>query len=59
MESYGKYKVHQGHAAGELTLDLEYTDAPGTGTDFYYVRVIQKNGQRAWSSPIWVDTPNA
>jgi hypothetical protein len=24
-------------------------------TDYYYVRVIQMNGLRAWSSPIWVD----
>lgn len=57
MESYAKYKVHQGHATDALTLDLEYSDTPSEsgGTDFYYVRVIQKNGQRAWSSPVWVD----
>lgn len=24
-------------------------------TDYYYVRVTQMNGLRAWSSPIWVD----
>ncbi len=24
------------------------------GTDYYYVRVRQHNGQVAWSSPIWV-----
>lgn len=23
--------------------------------DYYYVRVIQGDGNRAWSSPIWVD----
>jgi hypothetical protein len=23
--------------------------------DWYYVRVCQKNGQWAWSSPIWID----
>jgi hypothetical protein len=31
-------------------------DDTGTSTppDWYYVRVIQANGQHAWSSPIWV-----
>ena len=24
-------------------------------SDWYYVRVTQKNGQMAWSSPVWVD----
>jgi hypothetical protein len=24
------------------------------GENYYYVRVIQKDGQMAWSSPIWV-----
>ncbi|MFC1574314.1 hypothetical protein ACFL30_03945 [Candidatus Latescibacterota bacterium] len=27
----------------------------GDSTDWYYVRVVQKNGQLAWSSPIWVE----
>jgi hypothetical protein len=26
----------------------------GAGEDWYYVRVEQKNGELAWSSPIWV-----
>ena len=56
METFAKYKVHQGHRASALAFDLEMTDKPsGAATDFYYVRVIQKNGQRAWSSPVWVD----
>ena len=38
-----------------LDYDLEFvdTDEPGRG-DYYYVRVEQLNGARAWSSPIWV-----
>jgi hypothetical protein len=32
------------------TLDREVT----TGTDYYYVRVTQRDGAMAWSSPIWV-----
>jgi hypothetical protein len=25
------------------------------GKDWYYVRVLQQDGQLAWSSPIWLD----
>lgn len=36
--------------------DFAFEDRPSGGQDgdFYYVRVIQSNGQMAWSSPIWV-----
>ena len=27
----------------------------GSQADWYYVRVVQANGQLAWSSPIWVE----
>ena len=30
-------------------------DSSGKQTDWYYLRVIQKNGQLAWSSPVWVE----
>jgi hypothetical protein len=30
---------------------------PGTQANYYYVRVVQVNGQMAWSSPIWVRSP--
>jgi len=34
---------------------LSFVDAdPPAGETFYYVRVIQVDGQLAWSSPIWV-----
>ena len=59
MTSYAKVKIHRGRRTAALTLDIEHEDhrsvSTGSGTDFYYVRVIQKNGQRAWSSPIWVE----
>ncbi len=29
--------------------------ADGSRDDWYYVRVTQRNGQLAWSSPVWVD----
>lgn len=35
----------------ELTLE---DDEPLSGETHYRVRVEQRNGQRAWSSPIWV-----
>lgn len=37
------------------SLTAEFIDrAPTTGTDFYYLRVIQEDGEMAWASPIWV-----
>lgn len=35
-------------------FNLEYTDNPGTSRCYYYIRVIQKNGEMAWGSPAWV-----
>ncbi len=59
MSTYAKTKIHQGTLTADLTLELSYEDQPDEPaegrTDFYYVRVIQRNGQRAWSSPIWVE----
>ncbi len=36
-------------------VDLEYVDYDaGAGDRWYYVRIEQRDGQLAWSSPIWV-----
>ena len=43
-----------------LELEFEYskTERPQKGeTDYYYVRVIQQDGEMAWSSPIWISRP--
>jgi len=32
-------------------------EEPPSGEDFYYARVTQADGHRAWSSPIWVREP--
>ncbi|VAW12664.1 hypothetical protein MNBD_BACTEROID01-2024 [hydrothermal vent metagenome] len=42
--------------SGNYSTRFEFTDTAGTQKDvnWYYVRVIQANGQMAWSSPIWV-----
>src|SRR5262249_2017524 len=30
---------------------------PAAGTHYYYVRVEQADGQLAWASPMWIETP--
>ena len=42
---------------GAEELKFKWSDpAPPKGhrTSYYYVRIIQKDGHMAWSSPIWV-----
>ena len=57
MDLRGKFKVHRGARLEDLTEEIEFTDAQAEGPcDFYYVRVTQRNGHRAWSSPIWVES---
>lgn len=40
---------------GALTTSFDLADADFQGDRFYYVRVTQTDGRRAWSSPIWVE----
>ena len=35
-------------------VTLEYARVDTVGNDYYHVKVVQKDGDRAWSSPIWV-----
>lgn len=40
------------------TLQFDWTDPdPRPGLSWYYVRVVQSDGQVAWGSPIWVQIP--
>ena len=40
---------------GKQDVEFEYRDnSAGVGEHWYYVRVEQKDGELAWSSPIWV-----
>lgn len=42
------------------TFALDYTEAgPSDGEVNYYVRVIQKSGDMAWASPVWVMYPQS
>ena len=35
-------------------VEVKLTDKPAAGDHFYYLRVEQQNGERAWSTPIWI-----
>ena len=43
-----------GPSDSSATLRWNDRRKPGTGPDWYYVRVTQHNGHTAWSSPIWI-----
>ena len=36
-------------------LQVSYKDDTPLGNNFYYIRVVQNNGERAWSTPVWVE----
>ena len=37
-------------------VDVKFTDmTPKSGTNLYYFRLLQEDGEVAWSSPIWVN----
>ncbi len=42
---------------GTYDTKIEWIDNAEFDTDCYYVRVTQRDGHRAWSSPIWVSRP--
>jgi hypothetical protein len=48
--------IHRLLAPDEYTAEFRHHDRrrAEVGTDWYYVRVTEKNGHLAWSSPIWV-----
>lgn len=49
-------KIHQVVPMANARTSFKITDdSTGGSTDWYYIRVIQKNEQLAWSSPIWVE----
>ncbi len=38
-----------------VAVDFRDEDAPSHGSAHYHVRIVQRDGQIAWSSPIWID----
>jgi hypothetical protein len=50
-----KAKLHRAVPEAAYVAQLKHTDdSPLTKEVHYRVRVEQRNGQRAWSSPVWV-----
>ena len=50
-----KVKLHRAIPDAGLDAELTHTDAePPAGENHYRVRVTQRNGNVAWSSPVWV-----
>ena len=55
-----KVKLHRAIPTAGYTATLSITDdEPVERETHYRVRVEQRNGQRAWSSPIWVQAIGA
>jgi hypothetical protein len=53
-----KAKIHRVVPEAGYATEVEFTDdQPLERETHYRVRVEQRNGQRAWSSPIWVREP--
>ena len=40
---------------GATHLTVDFTDEAFAGSAYYYIRVVQANGEIAWSSPVWAD----
>ncbi len=43
---------------GQGALDMEFTlidNNPERQTDYYYLHVVQTDGEQAWSSPVWIN----
>ncbi|MEX2601963.1 MAG: hypothetical protein WD355_09960, partial [Balneolaceae bacterium] len=49
-------RMHRFVTASQYTCQFRYEDIAGADLpeDWYYLRVFQKNGHAAWSSPVWV-----
>lgn len=49
-----RIRLGQVHGASETHIAGQWTDpAPAGPGDWYLLKVLQKNGQAAWTSPIW------
>ncbi len=48
-------EVHTVQGSG-ASLELEWSDCPAEQPVYYYARVIQADGNAAWSSPIWIES---
>lgn len=52
-------EVVSSHEPGSMDASIVWQDpVPTTEEHYYYVRVIQTDGQMAWASPVWVQPPD-
>lgn len=51
-------RMHRFVTEPQYSWQIQFEDTTGSGLpeDWYYIRVFQKNGHAAWSSPVWVST---
>jgi len=45
---------HRLDTTDDGVVEVSFEHTPPEGESFYYLRVVQDNGERAWSTPIWV-----
>jgi hypothetical protein len=43
----------------EVNIHGNLPPPPGGGWCYYYIRLVQTDGEVAWSSPIWMDSPDS
>ena len=52
-----KFKVHRAVPREAYEVECAFRQVPlRPGSNYFYVRVSQLNGQMAWSSPVWVES---
>jgi hypothetical protein len=52
-----KVRIHRSHPRSACRASVVFEDLPvGDDGSHYYLRVVQTDNQRAWSSPIWIET---
>ncbi|MFN0120917.1 MAG: hypothetical protein ACKV2V_10475, partial [Blastocatellia bacterium] len=67
-DKHGEYKLTPGHTvlarraksngAWDVSFSYRPTKAPAQD-DYYYLRVVQVDGEAAWVSPVWIGEPRA
>jgi hypothetical protein len=48
-----RFKIHKLLPGNDRTLQKDWKDPEPGDSDSYFIKVLQRNGHMAWSSPIW------
>ena len=54
LEQEGAHQQHQDQKAKEAERVPDISGQLFSGESYYYVRVLQEDGEIAWGSPAWV-----